>query len=420
MKNIVIIFLLVLFPFISHSYTWQSFCPTAIHANNICFGVGSWKGVICSPEGMYLWEEDIEEWTFYTYGLPVTGAVNLNATQILVAMGCGTYSDGIYTFDLETHQFDVVEWVVNPNFMLIIPVLDENTNLFTDEYYVGSQFGGLFRSINGLIWTEVPYFNGKSCKAMDYYGEHFVISEVSNVHNIYWSDDYGVNWQESISPVPMITDIKYNNAGELYGIFPSYSNSSGFYKSEDFGNIWNVEFWSDNMSAVGFDAVGTIFVGWDSLAGGNEGIAIYNPLAPPPGLTFMNQGLASTNINKILLNPVMSVIAIFCCTDAGVYMTNDYMVGTSEHTGEEPGITLFPNPVSDKATITISAHSKLGSPVEIFILDNEGREVEKIEAGNSSSNKMEINWNKGNMPTGVYYLVVRTKNETITEKFIIL
>ncbi len=111
MKNIVIIFLLVLFPFTSRSYTWQSFCPEYIHANNICFGVGSWKGVICSPEGMYLWEEDIEQWTFYTYGLPVTGAVNLNATQILVAMGCGTYSDGIYTFDLETHQFEVVEWL---------------------------------------------------------------------------------------------------------------------------------------------------------------------------------------------------------------------------------------------------------------------------------------------------------------------
>ncbi len=92
------------------SYTWKASAPDSIHATNICFGVGSWKGVICSPEGMYLWEEDIEEWTFYTYGgLPVTGAAYLNTTQILVAMGCGTYSDGIYTFDLETHQFEVVE-----------------------------------------------------------------------------------------------------------------------------------------------------------------------------------------------------------------------------------------------------------------------------------------------------------------------
>jgi len=29
-------------------------------------------------------------------------------------------------------------------------------------------------------------------------------------------------------------------------------------------------------------------------------------------------------------------------------------------------------------------------------------------------------WNTGDLPAGVYYLVARTKNETITEKFILL
>jgi len=420
MKNMVIIFLLVFFPFISHSYTWQSFCPTTIHANNICFGVGSWKGVICSPEGMYLWEDDIEEWTYYTYGLPVTGAVNLNATQILVAMGCGTYSDGIYTFDLETHQFEVVEWVVNPNFMLIIPVLDENTNLFTDEYFVGSQFGGLFRSIDGLIWTEVPYFNGKSCTTMDYYGEHFVVAETGNLYNVYWSDDYGVNWNEAIDPVPILTDIKFNNSGELYGVFPDYSNSSGLYKSEDFGNNWQVEFWSDNMSAVGFDAVGNIFVGWDSLVAGNEGIAIYNPQVPPPGLTFLNQGLASTNINKILLNPSMSAIVIFCCTDAGVYFSNDYLVGEDEIHIESDRISIFPNPVSGQTAIKINLPEIAGSLFTISVLNNIGLKVDEIKVENTSSQNLEFTWNKGNLPAGIYYLMVRIKNETMTEKFIIL
>ena len=55
MKNIVISLALIFLPFVSKSYTWQSFCPDTIHATNICFGVGSWKGVICSPDGMNLW-----------------------------------------------------------------------------------------------------------------------------------------------------------------------------------------------------------------------------------------------------------------------------------------------------------------------------------------------------------------------------
>ena len=118
MKKIIIIIWLFLLSIPLFSYTWISFCPDTIHANNICFGVGSWKGVICTDEGMYLWQEDIEEWSFYTYGLPVVGAAYLDAERILVAMGCGTYSDGVYAFNLQTHEFEVLEWVINPNFLI--------------------------------------------------------------------------------------------------------------------------------------------------------------------------------------------------------------------------------------------------------------------------------------------------------------
>jgi hypothetical protein len=412
MKNLVIIFLFVFFPFISRSYTWQSFCPDTIHANNICFGVGSWKGVICSPGGMYLWEEDIEQWTFYTYGLPVNGAAWLDGNKILVVMGNGSWSDGIYTFDLTTHQFEVVEWVVTPNFILVVPVLDQKTNLFTDEYHVGSQFGGLYRSIDGLTWTEVPYFYGKSCTAMDFYGEHLVVSEVSNIINIHCSDDYGATWHEAASST-LITDLKFNNAGELYGIFPGYSNSSGLYKSEDFGNNWEVEFWSDNMSSVGFDAMGTIFVGWDSLAGGNEGIAIYNPQAPPPGLTFLNNGLTSTHINKILMNPAMSAIAIFCCTDSGVYMCNDYMVGENEvcETVRQPEI--YPNPLSERENLIVKTHEN-EQIRSIDIFSAEGKITWKtVLSMNTARNVFECN--PPELKTGTYLVRVKTDRGGITK-----
>lgn len=416
MKNIFIILFFLLDPVLGKSYTWQSFCPDSIHANNIYFGAGSAYGVISSPTGMYLWEEDIQQWTFIPQ-LVINGAAWFNSEKILVLLGGGSYSDGIYAFDLETHQLELVEWVFTPTFITIVPVLDKKTNQFTDEYHVGSQFDGLYRSIDGLTWTEVPYFTGKACTAMDFYGEHLVVSEVSNIINIHCSDDYGATWHEAASAT-LITDLKFNNAGELYGIFPDYSNSSGLYKSEDFGNNWEVEFWSDNMSSVGFDAMGTIFVGWDSLAGGNKGIAIYDPLAPPPGLTFMNNGLASTNINKILMNPAMSAIAIFCCTDSGVYMCNDYMVGEYEIQTENKVIRIFPNPVTDEMLIQLNlAESNINN---IEVLNCCGLKVDEIKFENHPAKGTELKWNKGNLPSGVYYLVLRTENETFTEKFIIL
>lgn len=420
MKKIVLILLVVFSVTVIHAYTWIPFCPDTIHANNICFGVGSWKGVICSPNGMYLFEDDVQAWAFYTYGgLPVTGAAWLDGFKILVVMGNGSYSDGVYTFDLQTHQFEDVEWIVNPNFMLVVSVPDGQSNQFTDEYYIGSQFGGMYKSVDGLTWSQVPYFTGKSCSAMDCFENHLVVSEVSNIYNIHWSDDYGVTWQEAAAGAPILTDLKFSYEGDLFGIFPDYSNSSGLFKSEDFGNTWQVDFWSDNMSAVGYDAMGTIFVGWKSSAGGNEGVALYNPAAPPPGLTFMNNGLASTNINKILLNPTMSSIAIFCCTDAGVYMCNDYMVGEYENAPLNDKISIFPNPVTNDMKIRINLPENLINISKVEIYNSVGMKVFETKYRNGLSKHIEINLREAGFPTGVYYLNCISPKKTISGKFII-
>ncbi|MEZ5198572.1 MAG: T9SS type A sorting domain-containing protein [Bacteroidales bacterium] len=418
MKKTIVFLWLVMFSFPLYSYTWIPFCPDTINATDVCFGVGSWKGVICCDEGMYIWEDDIMEWSFYTYaGMPVLSAAYFDATKILVVMSDGSWSDGVYTFDLESKQFENVDWMAYPNFLKVIPVLDENTNLFTNEYYIGCQFNGLYRSTDGLTWTEVSYFNGKSCSSMDYYDNHVVIAEVSNIHNIYVSDDYGYTWEEVPSGSPMITDFRFSFGGDLYGIFPSYSNSSGLYSSPDFGLTWDLEFYSDNMSAVGYDAMGTVFVGWESPTSNNEGIAIYTPGAIPPYLSYLNEGLPNTHINKIMLNPTMSAIAIFCCTDAGVYVCYDYMVGEEENIAPSNPICIYPNPVKDGMHLYFNTVDDL-STIEIF--NNQGVKVDELKSENSFSTNNEMNWNKGNLPAGVYYLLLKTPKETWSKKFIIL
>ncbi len=410
MKNMVIIFLLVFFPFISHSYTWQSFCPTTIYANNICFGVGSWKGVICSPEGMYLWEDDIEEWTYYTYGLPVTGAVNLNATQILVAMGCGTYSDGIYTFDLETHQFEVVEWFFKPAFLKYYD--------YNGSYFVGLEENGLYVSSNGMDWNSVSYFDTISCQSIDFYDEHIILSDGTyDFYCIYYSDNAGYSWS-NVSNGNSLRNVKFNYSGIAYSILPGMSQSAGIYFSTDYGYNWNPIYWMFYINALGIDAMGNVFLGWYN----GWGIAmINNPYPYPyPDLIFLNEGLPNLNINEITINPAMSAIAIFCCTDEGVYVCYDYMVGEDEIHIESDRISIFPNPVSGQTAIKINLPEIAGSLFTISVLNNSGLKVDEIKVENTSSQNLEITWNKGNLPSGIYYLVVRTKNETLTEKFIIL
>ncbi len=108
MKTLIVSLMILVMPIIGFSYTWVPFSPDTINATNIVFGVGGWHGVICTDDGMYVYEEDIQEWVFYTYGLPVKGVAFLDNEKFLVAMGNGTYSDGVYTFDRTTHQFEVI------------------------------------------------------------------------------------------------------------------------------------------------------------------------------------------------------------------------------------------------------------------------------------------------------------------------
>lgn len=405
MKKAIIMSCISLFTISCFSYSWVPFCPDSIHANNICFGVGSWKGTICTPDGMYLWEDDIMEWSFYTYGLPITGAAYLDNERILVVMGDGSWSDGVYTFNLQTHQFEVVDWMINPNYLIqAFP---------TGKYFIGCQFGGLWESEDGLTWTAVPYFEGKSCTSMDYYDNHLLVSEVSNIYNLYWSDDYGESWQEASGSIPMITDFKFSFDGDLYGVFPSYSNSSGLYSSNDFGQTWNVEFWSDNMSAVGFDSMSTIFVGWESPTGNNEGVAIYTPTSPPPNLAYLNEGLPNLNINKILMNPTMSAIAIFCCTNAGIYVCYDYMVGVDEVI--ESSIKIFPNPVSKTDQIRIEATANIN---EVCFFTQDGA---LVSSWNFNQNTQQINLDIHHLylNSGSYLIKVKTDDKVYAEKLIL-
>jgi hypothetical protein len=346
---------------------------------------------------MYLYNYSTHECDFYTYGLPVMGAAWFTFDRMLLVMGDGSWSDGIWTFDFETHQFEVVEWNANPNFLFF----DD----FNDTWWAGFQFGGMMKSSDGENWEQVPYFENGSPYCMDSYGDHLVVSELSNIYGIHYSDDGGETWQES-SGAPMIRDMDFDGWGKLLGIFPDYSNSSGLWLSEDFGQSWEVMFWADNMSAVGFDAAGEIFVGWKE----EFGIARYDPLAPPPGLTYLNEGLSSRNINRIQINPTMSAMAIFVSTDEGAYYCYDYMVGVEEpETQNSIQVEIFPNPTDDQLSIVCQG------------------QLEKVSIFNSSGeivlNKL-LQTNKTNIDVsglspGVYFLQVKTDIGSEVRKILI-
>jgi len=83
-------------------------------------------------------------------------------------------------------------------------------------------------------------------------------------------------------------------------------------------------------------------------------------------------------------------------------------------------LNIFPNPLSTQATIKINLVEITNEEISISILNNQGKKVDEIRMKGKNSNEININWSKGDLQSGVYYLVIKTEKEQISEKFIIL
>ena len=406
-------FLIFLFSAIfSYAYEWTALGPADFEINNCYFNIEEPNfNVLCTQTGILLDEEEFN-WIEYSNGfLQVWGVTGYDSESFLLVMGDGSWSDGIYKFDLNTHEFEVLEWCYIPHFIL--------HSTYNDNYYAGYT-GGLYLSENGLDWQIIEYFAGKNCQVMACYENHFV---VSTCDEIFYSDDGGISWNQARPPAPWICDMTFTDTGILYGIFPYNYDVSGLYKSTNFGEHWDNEFESMMMSSVEIDVSGNIFVGWEQPSEDGEGIAIWTPGTEE--LTFMNEGLPNLNINKIRKNHLLDCQSIVACTDSGAYYVYDYptLVEEKEVSSSELVLKTFPNPFHSGTMISyftaengenpeISIYNIKGQKVKSFYVILNGVEGSIVWDGNDDSGKK--------LDSGVYLVNVRVGNESKFEKLILM
>jgi len=156
-------------------FNWTLYGPNGVHANDILFGAGNHNyTVICTDKGVCVNNGVGSSWNTSNYGLPVWEAIPYDTNNVLLVMGNGSYSDGIYKFNLTTNTFNVVEWLCIPTF------IKYNTN--NNKYYVGTRYNGMLSSDDGISWDTVSYFQGKAATAMDFYGQHIVVTQENNLY----------------------------------------------------------------------------------------------------------------------------------------------------------------------------------------------------------------------------------------------
>lgn len=380
----------------SFGVSWEGIGPDSADISKICFGIAVQKHVLCADHGFYLYDYGSNTCDHFDYGqLPINDAAYYSPEKILIAMGDGSWSDGIYTFSLGTHEFQVKAWLIVPAFL--------HFHQSTDTYWAGSEWGGMIRSGDGDYWDTIPYFNGVECACIDSYGDHLAVTDMDG--HVHYSSDGGNTWTMS-ADYNFYRQLRFDSWGKLCGVFPGTSYSSGLYQSEDFGETWEVMFWSCNLSAVGFDCFGDVFVGWED----GQGLAKFDPEAPPPGFTFLNDGLPNLMINNIQLNPTMSAPAIFVCTEGGAYFSLDYMVGVKKPLAENQKMHVGPNPAKDKLFIqseipfsSVTVYSVTGE----LIYEQHFEGVKRCEIAVAS------------FPAGIYLCGVKSAGEITVKKIII-
>ncbi len=391
-KQIIFLFFLLLSE-VGISQTWNPIGPDTANISRIDFGVAVQRHVLCADNGFYVYNYGNNTCEFFSNGgLPVAGAGYFNNEKILVAMGDGSWSDGVYTFDLSTHDFEPMDWFVWPNFL--------HYHETTSTWWVGSDWGGLWKSADGVIWEAVETFSTFPCISLASQGQHLVVQLISDLTNGYWSNDNGESWYPS-ELSPGFSDMAFHYDGQLLGIFPYYSNSSGLWKSDDFGNSWQIEIYQDNMSAVCFDVFSEIIVGFDG-----EGVGIYHP---GNGIDFINADLPNLNINKIQVNQTMSAPALFVSTDQGAYFSYDYYVGMDVDENNEAKIQLSPNPANGILNIKSDINLK-----SIKLINPSGQLVYKR---NISGMAFQINTTE--FSSGIYTLQLETEKGVSVRKVVV-
>jgi len=117
MKNLIVLFSAFLVSTFTYAYEWDSIGPTDMQVNNfntVFYNLSI--EILCTSDGFLINEGG--NWIEYPYGgLPAWSAVGLDPNNILVLLGNGSWSDGVYKFNLTSHQFENVEWIPFPNFL---------------------------------------------------------------------------------------------------------------------------------------------------------------------------------------------------------------------------------------------------------------------------------------------------------------
>ncbi|HRY84660.1 MAG TPA: T9SS type A sorting domain-containing protein [Candidatus Cloacimonadota bacterium] len=349
----------------------------------------------------YLAIQEGTVWNTYQYwtdGLPITGTAKLNESTLMVAMGSGTYSDGVYNFNLNTHQWAINEWFIRPNFLVYCPA--------NQKHYVGER-EGLFYTANGSDWYRISSLGANPCTSFASFGTRLICNNGSIV---WYSTDAALSWQQA--NLSNLRGFRYSADGnKIYGIMSVGSDSDGIWSSEDSGATWSPEFYSDNINAIGPDFNGQIPLGWSQPNENGNYLELW--------LQASNQFVALPGLNgavkQLEIFPLVNTPSFYVINNTGLYwLTNFLQVGLDDEllpAVQSLQLKTWPNPA--KSALHLEFEEKQDD-LRVELFDLRGRKL--FAADKTKVQNRVLDLKLPELSRGVYLLKVSLEQGSVLHK----
>jgi hypothetical protein len=344
--------------------------------------------------------DDWSQYPFWANGLPITSTWKLNDNTMLVAMGCGTYSDGVYNFSLDTHQWTINEWFLRPNFVL--------QNPYNNLYYVGER-DGLYQSTDADSWTRIVALGSNECNSIAFYSNYIVAN--SGVF-VYYSVDNGQSWLQS--DTQNLHGFRYTYNGNLYAIMSMGSESDGLWQSNDNGATWNAVYYSSNLSCIGPDLFGYTSLGWSTANENGQFVAIIDHQNQ---VTQLSHPDLSSPVRQIDTFPGINTLSFYVINEQGSFFLVGFAPSDVNDESAPPAtvgnLQVFPNPAQYYCEVKLSGDGITGTCLSIYNL--KGQLVRTINLPTDKGiGTQYIRWDLQNsdgekVPPGMYVLSVKDK-----------
>ena len=353
-------------------------------------------------DGIYL--DDNGVWTFHPMWMPnfpIKAVFPLNDNTVMGAFSLGSYSDGIYNYNIDAGNWSLVEWFYKPNFI----VRHDPTQVF----YVGEE-QGLFRSSNGINWYRLSALPEQRCDSFAWWGT-YMVADIGAA--VYYSSDSGQTWQQST--MPNLDGFRFAPNGTVFARMDDGSDSDGLWRSDDHGASWNLEFYTTGLACIGPILGGTLPLGWRNPNEEGHYMALYNLQT---GLEQMAHTSLESPVRQMDIFPLVNTHAVFVITSHGCLFIPGFPVESSDPviTPQVPNPSLKVSPNPARAQIAISADKAFLRP-QASLYDIRGRKLSDLEVSLNSDGT--LNCQLPQIPRAIYLLRVKDGDRVYSARIVV-